>query len=89
MAWIFIWILCIPVLYTLYYSDFRNRFPTNNSRADVQRFRIRAFILAVTGFVGLGAYIMTCFILMIITILRESNVVNPFKIFPLCFPGKE
>jgi hypothetical protein len=84
----FAWILLIPILYPLYYSDFRNRFPDDNRKDDIQKFKIRAFLLAATGFIGLAAYIMVCFIIMFITILKESNLVNPFKIFPFCSLGE-
>lgn len=79
------WICSVPLLYVMYYSDFRNRFPEYK---DIERFRVKAFFLAITGPVGLGAYVMTCLVILLVSIWNNC-VESPFKVLPIHIPGRE
>ncbi len=89
MILMFAWTLSIPILYIMYYSDFRNRFAERNEISQIKPLRVKAFLLAVTGPVGLGAYVMACLILMMVYAWDSGYFENPFLVFPLYFPGRE
>jgi len=86
MLKIMLWIGFIPVLYIVYYSDMRNErnFPDEES----YKYRVGAFLAAVTGPIGLALYLVIGVLAFIWNILKTGQVVNSFKIFPCHSPWK-
>jgi len=94
-----IWILFIPILYVAYYSHFTNVNETKGYTSDLSdseileivtpKRRKTAFLLAVSGPIGLTIY-MTGWWCEIITIIWcTGHLKNPSKVFPLHSPWEE
>lgn len=84
MVYVAGWILFIPVLYVVYYSDLRN-----GEQGKIYSHKKKAFLWAVSGPIGLTIYLTCCLLGLITIILRTGQLGNPFKIFPLHSPWEE
>lgn len=95
MIYLFMWILFIPILYVAYYSDLINGELGRYSNTIIispnenNRHRIRAFLYAVSGPVGLGIYLTCCLLALLMIILKTGQLGNPVNIFPLHNPWKD
>lgn len=78
------WILLIPILYVVYYSQF-----TNSEILNIPKRRKAAFICAIFSPTSLPIFMIICLWKIISTILRTNQFKNPIKIFPLHSPWEE